>query len=240
MRKKDYYKVLGVNKNADENTIKKAYRSLAMKYHPDRNQGREKEANEKFKEINEAYEILGDPEKRKQYDMFGTAATGDIFGSPFTRTGFEEVIQDFGRGGLEFDFLKNIFGGFEYSTKPGRMEFRSRRPGGRTFYGSAPLEDMLAEMLGAQTSGGRRYSGTPVTETFEEQQRVRNDIHEHLTISSEKARHGIKMEYKRGKRKIEIAIPPGVKTGRRVRYKRARLKLDGQPGDLYVYITVRD
>ena len=81
MKRKDYYGILGVAKNATEAEIKKAYRKLAMKYHPDRNPGKEKEANEKFKQINEAYEVLGDPEKRKQYDMVGTVGTGDIFGS---------------------------------------------------------------------------------------------------------------------------------------------------------------
>ena len=229
MAKKDYYEILGIDRNADENTIKKAYRDLAMKYHPDRNLGREKEANEKFKEINEAYEVLGDPKKRKQYDMFGTAATGDIFGSPFTRSGFEEVMGDFGRGGLRFDFLKGIFDGFEFSSGPGRMEFRTQRPGGRVFHGHIPLEDMLGDIFGTATESA-----------FEQQRRVNNDIHEQLTISGEKAGRGVKMEYKRRGRKIEITIPPGVKTGEKVRYKGARLKLDGQPGDLYVHVTVKD
>ena len=64
MARKDYYEILGVGRDADEKTIKRAYRKLAMQYHPDRNPGKEKEANEKFKEINEAYAVLGDPEKR--------------------------------------------------------------------------------------------------------------------------------------------------------------------------------
>ena len=151
MGKRDYYEILGVSRNADENTIKKAYRNLAMKYHPDRNPRREKEANEKFKEINEAYEVLGDPEKRKQYDMFGTVGTGDIFGSPFTRSGFEEAMRDFGKGGLGFDFLRNIFDDFEFSSRPGGVEFRTQRPGGKTFYGHVPLEDMLGELFGTRT-----------------------------------------------------------------------------------------
>ena len=66
----DYYKILGVNKDADENEIKKAYRKLAIKYHPDKNLGN-KEAEEKFKEINEAYEVLSDKDKRSKYDMYG-------------------------------------------------------------------------------------------------------------------------------------------------------------------------
>ena len=65
---------------------------------------------------------MGDPEKRKQYDMFGKVGTGDMFGSPFTRAGFEGVMRDFGKGGLGFDFLKDIFDGFEFSNRPGRVE----------------------------------------------------------------------------------------------------------------------
>jgi len=239
MRKKDYYQILGVSKDADENTIKKAYRNLAMKYHPDRNPGREKEANEKFKEINEAYEVLGDPEKRKQYDMFGTVGTGDIFSSPFTYSGFEEVVRDFSKGGLGFDFLKDIFDSFEFSSRPGRMEFRTRRPGRKTFHGYVSLENMLSDLFGTRVRGGREYADMPFDDVFK-QQRGNNDIHEHLTISPEKAKRGVRMEYKRGGRKIEITIPPGVKTGEKVRYKGARLKLDGQPGDLYVHVTVKD
>ena len=71
--RKDYYKILGIDKNADENTIKKAYRKLAKKYHPDMNPG-DKEAEAKFKEATEAYGVLSDPDKRRQYDQFGHAA----------------------------------------------------------------------------------------------------------------------------------------------------------------------
>ena len=71
--KRDYYDVLGVDKSADETSIKKAYRSLAKKYHPDMNPG-DAEAEKKFKEVNEAYAILSDPQKKQQYDQFGHAA----------------------------------------------------------------------------------------------------------------------------------------------------------------------
>ena len=71
--KRDYYEVLGVDKNADEATIKKAYRTLAKKYHPDMNPG-DKEAEAKFKEVNEAYDVLSDPDKKAKYDQYGHAA----------------------------------------------------------------------------------------------------------------------------------------------------------------------
>ena len=80
MSKRDYYEVLGVDKSAGEDEIKKAYRKLAMKYHPDRNPD-DKEAEEKFKEINEAYEVLSDPDKKSKYDQFGHDAFDPNMGS---------------------------------------------------------------------------------------------------------------------------------------------------------------
>ena len=98
----DYYKILGVNKDADENEIKKAYRKLAIKYHPDKNLGN-KEAEEKFKEINEAYEVLSDKDKRSKYDMYGKEGLSggvnidpmDIFNKMFGgfNGGFEKLAE---------------------------------------------------------------------------------------------------------------------------------------------------
>ena len=94
--KKDYYELLGVNRNASEEDIKKAYRKLALQYHPDRNPG-DKQAEEKFKEVSEAYSVLCDAQKRAQYAQFGHAAFGD--GGPFAggfdfSSGFEDVFGD--------------------------------------------------------------------------------------------------------------------------------------------------
>ncbi|MEW9081645.1 molecular chaperone DnaJ [Caldanaerobacter subterraneus] len=104
MPKKDLYEILGVDRNASQEEIKKAYRRLAKKYHPDLNPG-DKEAEQKFKEINEAYEILSDPQKRAQYDQFGHAA--------FEQGGFQQGgFGDFTQGGFDFDFggFGDIFG----------------------------------------------------------------------------------------------------------------------------------
>lgn len=105
MEKRDYYEVLGVSKDATEQEIKKAYRKMAMKYHPDKNQGN-KESEEKFKEVNEAYEVLSDVEKRKTYDQFGHAG---FSGGGFGQGGFSGG----GFGGFEdiFDAFGDIFGG---------------------------------------------------------------------------------------------------------------------------------
>jgi molecular chaperone DnaJ len=116
-RKRDYYEVLGVGRTVGDEEVKKAYRRLAVQFHPDRNPG-DKQAEEKFKEINEAYQVLSDPEKRSQYDRFGHAAfqgpqgAGGFGGFDFSQ-GFEEVFSD-------------IFGDF-FGTGRGRSRSRSRR-----------------------------------------------------------------------------------------------------------------
>ena len=103
--KRDYYEVLGVTKDADEKELKKAFRSLARKYHPDKNDA--PDADEKFKEIQEAYAVLSDSEKRRNYDRFGHNSPG---GSPFGPGGFQgfNINLDDILGG---DFFSNIFGG---------------------------------------------------------------------------------------------------------------------------------
>ncbi len=124
---KDYYKILGVERSASTDEIRKAYRKLAMQYHPDRNQGN-KQAEEKFKEINEAYQALSDPQKRARYDQLGSeysnwqrrGAPGDFDWSQWfntqqagrggTRVEYGDLNDLFGQGGFS-DFFQSIFGG---------------------------------------------------------------------------------------------------------------------------------
>ena len=108
--KKDYYEILGVNKNSTDDEIKKAYKKLAKKWHPDLNEDK-KQAEEKMKEINEAYDVLKDPKKRAQYDQFGHAAfTGGPGGGGYSGSGFEDIFRG-GGGGFGFD-MGDIFDAF--------------------------------------------------------------------------------------------------------------------------------
>lgn len=118
-KKKDYYQVLGVEKTADEKVIKQAYRRLAKKYHPDANP--DKNAEARFKEINEAYEVLSDPEKRSRYDQFGTATPGNFAGgwNPAGGGGYTNV-EDLGDSPLN-DIFESLFG-----RRSGRTASRDR------------------------------------------------------------------------------------------------------------------
>jgi DnaJ-class molecular chaperone len=218
---KDYYRLLGVPKNASDADIKKAYRKLAMQYHPDRNPGKEKWANEKFKEINEAYGVLGDPQKRGQYDQFGTVGNiGDIFGSPFTTTTFEEMMKDFGGAGLRFDFLDDIFGDF-LKGRGSSFSFRSAgaRPGRVRFEVWPGQEINLDEIFG--------------------QARRPQEVHYELAISQEEALQGVKKILKRRGKRLEVKIPAGVRTGDVVRYRNALQTSDGLPGDILIKVIVK-
>jgi len=218
---KDYYRILGVPRNASDTEIKKAYRKLAMQYHPDRNPGKEKWANEKFKEINEAYGILGDPQKRKQYDQFGTVGNiGDIFGSPFTTTTFEEMMKDFGGAGLRFDFLDDIFGDF-LKDRGSSFSFRSfgDRPRRVRFEARPGREINLDEIFG--------------------QARRPQEVHYELAISQEEALQGVKKMLKRRGKRLEVKIPAGVRTGDVVILRNARQTSDGSPGDILIKVIVK-
>ena len=218
---KDYYQVLGVPKNATDDQIKKAYRKLAMQYHPDRNPGKEEWANQKFKEINEAYGALGDPQKRKQYDQFGTVGNiGDVFGSSFTRTTFEDLMKDFGGAGLRFDFLDDIFG--------------------EVFQGRGVSFKVFGSGFGPTGAKFETPTGISLDEILRQAQRPqRQSVRYQISITKEQAAQGLEKDLVRRGKKLRVKIPPGVRSGTKVRLRNARQTTDGQPGDILIQVKVK-
>lgn len=217
---KDYYHILGVPRNASDAQIKKAYRKLAMQYHPDRNPDKEKWANEKFKEINEAYAVLGDPQKRKQYDQFGTVGEiGDIFGSPYTRTTFEDLMKDFGGEGLGYSFLDDIFGDLLRGTG---FSFRTFGKRGGTRVEAWPGEKINLNEIFGQTRKPHRQN-----------------VRYQLSITPKEASQGAKKILTRHGKRLEVKIPTGVKTGSMVKLRNARQITDGVPGDILIQVIVK-
>lgn len=122
MSERDYYSILGVSRTASADDIKKAYRKLAVKYHPDKNPG-DRDAENRFKEINEAYAVLSDPEKRAQYDRFGSTGFHQRFSQEdiFRNFDVDDLFKDAGFGTQ--DIFSRIFGGFRTSAGRGRHGF---------------------------------------------------------------------------------------------------------------------
>ncbi len=214
---KDYYKVLGVQKTATADEIKKSYRKLAVKYHPDKNKD-DKQAEEKFKELTEAYEVLGDAEKRKKYDAFGenwkhAQANGNTGGTQQPGSGFGG--HDF--GGFDFgNFGSGSGAGFrEYSTdEPTFSEFFEM------LFGRRPGEP--------KTSGGAKRKG--------------NDYRADLTISLTEAYQGAERLIDVNNQKLRIKLKPGMESQQVIKLKdKGAPGHNGAPnGDLYITIHVAD
>lgn len=216
----DYYKILGIQSGASDAEMKKAYRKLAMQYHPDRNPGKEEWANQKFKEINEAYGVLGDPHKRKQYDRFGTVGDmGDVFRSSATRSTFEDVMKEFGGQGLGFDFLDSIFGNLFKGRNFSFKVYNSGFGQGAGF--SSAAGGNLDEIL--------RQAQTP----------PRRSVRYEITINPDQARKGMEKDLVRKGKKLRVKIPAGVTTGTKIKLRNARTITDGQPGDIIVTVNVK-
>jgi curved DNA-binding protein len=211
----DYYKLLGVEKNASPEEIKKAYRKLALKYHPDRNKDN-KAAEEQFKKISEAYAVLSDKEKRQQYDTVGSAGFQQRYSQ-------EDIFRNVDLGDILREFGIN-FGG-------GRTTYRSSGTGGG-------FEDMFR-----QTGAGSRTNQG--FQDFRQQPQVKgNDLSLELPITLAEVLKGAEKTISLGRgsaaEKVSVKIPPGIESGKKLRIsgKGSPSPMGGPPGDLFLLIRV--
>jgi curved DNA-binding protein len=209
MAETDYYQILGVSRDASPDDIKKAYRKLALKYHPDKAKGDKKVAEEKFKQLSEAYAVLSNPEKRKEYDQFGSQVFHQKFSQEDIFRGFD--FSDMFDVGLSEGIFSRLFGGLGGG--------RGRQPRTRVFrYGDQ--QGFGAQPQMSPMKGQDLQVEMPIT------------LHE-IAFGTEKLvgvpRNG-QME------KISVKIPPGSLPGKRLRVsgKGAPGPMGGPPGDLYV------
>ncbi len=213
---KDYYKILGVSKTATKEEIKKAYRSLARKYHPDLNPDN-KNAEEKFKEVQEAHEVLSDEEKRKTYDMFGSAEF-----RPGGRTTWKRA-DDTGQA-YEYSYSAQDFSGFEDIFRDLFGSAGEGRPGrgrGETF------RDIFSTVTKERGSRGRDLE-YQIEIDFDTA--IRGGVRD-LSISRQK-QEGVETE------KLSVRIPAGVDNGSRIRVQ-GKGEGGGAKGDLYLRVKVK-
>jgi molecular chaperone DnaJ len=253
MAKRDYYEVLGVSRNASEDDIKKAYRKLALQYHPDRNPGN-RDAEEKFKEAAEAYEVLRDPQKREIYDLYGHEG---LKGTGFTGfRGFEDIFTSFS------DIFEDFFG---FGTGGRRRRRTYAQPGedlrydltisfeeaafGKEVDLEIPTTEGCPTCHGAGTAPGTSRSECPYCHGTGQVTHSQG----FLTISTTCSHCGGEGNFitnpceecggtgkVKGKKKIHLTIPGGVDTGSRLRVQGEGEQgaHGGPPGDLYVIIHV--
>lgn len=218
MEYKDYYRILGVDRQAKDDQIKRAYRKLAMKYHPDRNPG-DKQAEEKFKEINEAYQVLSDPQKRARYDQLGDSYQRwqQRGGAPggFNWDEWFTTAPGGGNVRVEVGNLDDLFSG---SGLGDFSEFFRRIFGGM---GGMPAYE-AGRRGGVRTP--RSYQASPVEHEVE--------------ISLYEAYHGTTRRIEVDGRRLEVKIPSGSRTGTKIRVPGAVTTPDGQKTDLFLVIKV--
>ncbi len=256
MKYKDYYETLGIKREASEAEIKSAYRKLARKYHPDVN--KTKEAEEKFKEINEAYEVLGDKQKRARYDSLGANWQG---GADYTPPpGFENFNFGGGQGYQQFNFNGQDMGGFSdfFSSLFGDMMGAGAAGGARGGFSGFDFGDLGGQQAYSRTSGRKRaqqpksedldvtktlnvtakdlFSSDPITVKFNDMRKC-TQCPGGGGYCQACGGTGIIHENK----SLKVKLPKEVKEGQKIRLKgEGKVDAYGQKGDLYLIITPKD
>jgi DnaJ-class molecular chaperone len=225
MAKKDYYQILGVSRNASEKEIKQAYRRLARKHHPDLNPG-DKSAESKFKEINAAYEVLSNPEKRKKYDQFGDQWE---YAEQSAKAGGQEKVRwDFGKGGATFEYgdLGNIFSSLFGDAGTGSGMKRGPQRGQDI---ESPIEVSLEEAYRGSTRVVQLEAEEPCT-ACGGTGRVGNRV---CTICDGTGGKAVP-------KRLEVKIPAGVRDGSRIRIAGQGVpgRAGGSKGDIYLVVKV--
>lgn len=264
MAKKDFYEILGVDKNSSQDEIKSAYRKLAKKYHPDLNKDN-KEAAEKFKEVNEAYEVLGDETKRKNYDQFGSADGFNAGGFGGGFGGFSSSSGDFGGfGGFE-DLFSNIFSGFGGSSNHQEMEVGDDIDLSMTIsfteacYGCTkeivvPKIETCSSCSGTGAKNGNDYTTCSTCNGTGKVKSIQNSIFGRMVTESpckmcggtgkiikEKCSECQGKGYKKVNKKISVKIPAGIDNGQTLTMRNqgnSPTSRYGKNGDLNIKINV--
>jgi molecular chaperone DnaJ len=262
---KDYYEILGVKKSATDDELKKAYRNLAKKWHPDKQKG-DKSAENKFKEISEAYAVLSDKEKREQYDRLGREAFGPGGANPFAGFDFSQFMGGGGRGrktstrrtSSSFDFT-DIFGdlfggggGGGFEPEPQAMqaeltiEFRDAILGTTMSLsvGGESIRVKIPEGIGDGQKIRVPRKGQPIEITVHVRphpffERRGDDIYIDLPITVGEAIRGADVDAPTIHGTVRMRIPPGTQSGRTMRLSGKGVKKKNSTGDHYCRIQVQ-